>query len=440
MTLTVAAPTEAAQAGWPTPGHLVLLAADPAGYRSLCRLSSLIQGSPEREALARRGLSWDDVGANRDGLICLSGGRRGWIERLLRAGNLAAAQVYAGRLAGIFDDHAYLALEIHSPTDRAVADQVAALGRRLGLPTVAVQPVYCLTPDEAPRLRLLAAIRENRPLDAAEDEPAEDEAEEDERATAPRFPTVSARPVVGQAQVVASAPPQHAGADEDIDVHWLGPDEIAARFAAFPDAVGRSSDIATRCGDVLPSGRTIWPALKLPAGQTPDQALAELAHAGLRRRYASGTGDEERGTSNQQRVTSNQQPVTTNQQPVTSDQQPVTSDQQPVTGDQLPASSTQLPASSVQLPASNVQLPVPSFQLRPSTWNLPAPASTASLPRSPATAMRRSSSSWLMPSASPAHMTSRSVRAAAWPTRWWPTARTSQPWTPSSMSCSSSVS
>ena len=117
MTLAVREPDlpsplpEKAGAG---PGQLVLLATGPAGYRSLCRLSSLIQGSPEREALAARGLGWDELTAHREGLICLSGGRRGWIERYLRAGDYAAAQLYAGRLAGIFEENAALALELHT--------------------------------------------------------------------------------------------------------------------------------------------------------------------------------------------------------------------------------------------------------------------------------------------------------------------------------------
>ena len=64
-------------------GQLVLLVTGPAGYRSLCRLSSLIQGNPERETLAADGLGWDELAADREGLICLSGGRRGWIERYL---------------------------------------------------------------------------------------------------------------------------------------------------------------------------------------------------------------------------------------------------------------------------------------------------------------------------------------------------------------------
>ena len=147
------------------PGQLVLLATGPAGYRSLCRLSSLIQGSPEREALAVRGVGWEELAAHREGLICLSGGRRGWIERHLRAGNYAAAQLSAGRLASLFEEDAALALELYTPEDERIATEVVALARRLGLPAVAVQPVYCLAPADAPKLRLLAAIRANALLD-----------------------------------------------------------------------------------------------------------------------------------------------------------------------------------------------------------------------------------------------------------------------------------
>ena len=48
----------------------------------------------------------------------------------------------------------------------------------------------------------------------------------------------------------------------------------------FPQAIAQAAEIAARCGDCLPDGRAIWPALKLPATQTPDEALADLAWAG----------------------------------------------------------------------------------------------------------------------------------------------------------------
>jgi DNA polymerase-3 subunit alpha len=257
MTITVAKPISPAAKAMDSPrnwggggghdaGHLVLLAANPAGYRSLCRLSSLIQAGPKLDGVLppelAQGLSWDDLAEHREGLLCLSGGRRGWIERYLRAGDYAAAQLYAGRLARIFEENAYLALELQEQEDAVVTAEVVALGQRLGLPAVAVQPVYCLAPEDAPRLRLLAAIRANTRLDV--------------------------------------------GASEESPLRWLSPAEVAARFARFPGAADMAGEIAARCGDCLPDGRPIWPALKLPANKTPDDNLAALAEVGLQAHYS----------------------------------------------------------------------------------------------------------------------------------------------------------
>ena len=55
-------------------------------------------------------------------------------------------------------------MEIHGPEDRAIAREVENLGHRFGLRTVAVQPVYCLEPDDRSKLQLLKAIDKNVPL------------------------------------------------------------------------------------------------------------------------------------------------------------------------------------------------------------------------------------------------------------------------------------
>ena len=163
MTVTVAAAGRARWRRGATPGRLVLLATGPAGYRSLCRLSSLLQAHPDREARLARGLSWDDLEAHREGLICLSGGRRAGSSACCGPATRHAADRYAGRLADLYGDGAYLSLELHRPEDRACADKLVRLGQRLGLRPVAVQPVYCLAPEDAARLRLLAAIDHNCP-------------------------------------------------------------------------------------------------------------------------------------------------------------------------------------------------------------------------------------------------------------------------------------
>lgn len=237
--------------GSETPGLLVLLATGPEGYRSLCRLSSLAQGRADREAFCQRGLSLASLQAHTAGLIALSGGRRGWIERGIRAGAEPSAHRIAARLAGLFEERFHLSLELHTAADEAVARQVTRLAARLGVPTVAVQPVYSLGPEDKPRLRLLAAIRCNCSLAAAPPEALPD------------------------------------GGDPAVEVHWLSPQEVSARFAAFPEAVARVGALAALCAPALPTGERIWPAYPLPAQVTPEMALAADARVGLEARYGS---------------------------------------------------------------------------------------------------------------------------------------------------------
>ena len=226
MTLTVRLPETLAPDG--LPDQLLLLACNPAGYRSLCRLSSHIQRSPEREQLAQQGVPWRLLKDEHAGLLCIAGGRRSRLEGWLRNDAAKQALMYASHLAGLFDEQLYLALELHQPPDQAIAEQIVKLGRRFGLPPVAVQPVYCLEPQERSRLRLLAAIDRNCTLD----------------------------------EVAAADLPD--GDDPQVDLHWLRPAAMQARFAHFPDALAATQTIAAGSQPALPDGRPIWPVLKLP--------------------------------------------------------------------------------------------------------------------------------------------------------------------------------
>ncbi len=255
MTALVEAPAGVAVGG--APGALTLLATGPAGYRSLCRLSSAVQASPERSSGAGGWLTWDEIKQQQDGLICLSGGRRGWVDRLLRRGERSAAGRFVSQLAGVFGERAWLALELHGERDRPIANEVSALAARFGLGTAAVQPVFCLEPGDRQRLRLLAAIARNKRLDDLTPDELPD------------------------------------GGDPTIDLHWPAPDELRARFAAFPAALDATQQIAAACQPALPDGRPIWPVLDLPGAATPDEALAGQARAGLAVRYGATAAAED---------------------------------------------------------------------------------------------------------------------------------------------------
>ena len=254
------------------PGLLVLLATGPDGYRSLSRLSTHIQAKTDREEAGRRGIALEVLAEHRDGIICIGGGRRGWLERLLGVGEAEAAARYLSRLAGIYDENVYLAIEgqinhqqstvnNQQPTKNGTRYRehtIRSLAQRFGVPTVAVQPVYTLALDHRERLHLLAAIDRNTPLDKLDPVMLPD------------------------------------GGDRRVDLHWLSPDEMAERFADLPAALAETERIAARCQPALPDGRPIWPALDLPTGTTPESALAELAKQGLARKYGGDASVEQR--------------------------------------------------------------------------------------------------------------------------------------------------
>ena len=229
------------------------------------------------------------------------------------------------------------------------------LGRRLGIPVVAVQPVHCLAPGDAPTLRLLAAIRANarlgNPINFAVGESDSEESGPEnagEQGTpSHRDPSLAgwrtARRDVDPSEVTlppairsgsSDSLPQTADISEE-SLHWLSPAEIATRFVRFPQAVAQAGEIAARCGECLPDGRAIWPAPKLPATQTPDDALAQLAQTGYLklepRNWKLETGNLafaaenpvlENEINNPQSTPSYQAPTPSFRQPASSNQRP----------------------------------------------------------------------------------------------------------------------
>lgn len=233
----------------PAWGDLVLLADGSAGYQSLCALSSLVQGSPQRTQLWQHGLAWAQLREHTAGLIAIDSGQTGWLTRLVQAGQTKMAARYASRLAGQFEDNGYLGITLHTPADEAVAREALGIAARFGLRATAVQPVYCLAEAETARLRLLAAIDQNCRV----------------------------------GEVPAETLP--AGGRADATVHWLSAEKVQAHFAAFPEALQSVAEIIAQCQPALPDGRPIWPKLDLPEAQPVEDALATAAEAGMLERY-----------------------------------------------------------------------------------------------------------------------------------------------------------
>ena len=231
-------------------GHsIVLLAQSGAGYANLCRLITRLQSAPDREASLARGLPLADLAAHTAGLSALSGGHAGPIDTALHAEGLSQATHAAHELADLFGrDRFFIELQIIEDGDAMKAAALQVLADRLRLQTVATHDIRYLSPDDAQRYRVLAAMRTN--------------------------------------QRVTDVPPQP-------DRSFPSSDDMRRKFADFPAALDTTRQIADHCRFDLPLGRLHFPKPALSSGHTPREELWALALAGAATRYGTLTPDLE---------------------------------------------------------------------------------------------------------------------------------------------------
>ena len=78
--------------------------------------------------------------------------------------------------------------------------------------------------------------------------------------------------------------------------HLKPPAEMARLFAAFPDAIARTVEIAEACQFSLGDLKNEYPDEPVPPGKTAQQHLEDLAWQGARRRYPDGVPQDIRDT------------------------------------------------------------------------------------------------------------------------------------------------
>ena len=216
----------------PQPGPLLLLAMNLAGWRSLCRISSSLAGDADT-------LPFQRLADEAKGLICLTGGQRGAIRRLVAARQGRIAESWIARLSEAFSDSLYIELQRHVSEDLELCATLTSLAQRLHLPTVATHDIHYLTPYEAHLQQVLTAIRLIRPLtELSESDFAPSQAE------------------------------------------FVSPEEMAERMANFPQALEATLEIAERCQLELPLGILHFPEISLPEGMTGEELLYQKAEAG----------------------------------------------------------------------------------------------------------------------------------------------------------------
>ncbi len=227
-------------------GHsVVFLARNREGYANLCRLVTRLQAAPDREASLARGLALSDLAGHTHGLIVLSGGCAGPLDAALREGNVQRAESLVQEFTNLLGrDCFFVELQIIEASDAAKAAVLHSLAGRMGVRTVATHDIRYLSPDDAPRYRVLAVMRQSKSLKDL-----------------PSLPDLSFPP----------------------------PDDMRRRFRDLPAALDNTNLIAEMCRFDLPLGELHFPTLDLPPGRAPRDELWALALAGATQRYGDLT-------------------------------------------------------------------------------------------------------------------------------------------------------
>ncbi len=224
--------------------RLVLIAADKTGYGNLARLISAAQlRGRKRDARLRL----EDLEGRTSGLIALSGGRNGPVEKALLRRDPDAAVALGARLRDLFPGRFFLELQHHvRPEDPALIRALVRLAMKLDVPYVATNGVAYALRDDAPLADVLTCVKYTTALQTA--------------GTLLR--------------------PNH-------EHHLKSPAQMARLFAEFPLALANSVAIAERCTFRLDTLRGEFPLYPIPPGETSAQSyLRTLVYQGTRERYA----------------------------------------------------------------------------------------------------------------------------------------------------------
>ncbi|HKN51275.1 MAG TPA: error-prone DNA polymerase, partial [Amycolatopsis sp.] len=246
------------QNGIPDPEgeHLLLLARDPKGYRSLCRAitAGQLRGygieKPPPELVAEKGrpiYDLRDVAEEVAGQCAvLTGCRKGAVRSALVTEGPAAAAERLRELVGLFGkDHVYVELTDHrQPLDSTHNDLLARMAADFGLPTVATTAAHYARPERGRLADALAAIRARRGIDELE----------------------GWLPADGTAFLRSGA-------------------EMAAMFRRYPGAVGRAAVLGVECAFELDHLELKLPPFEVPGGGTEMDYLRKLTEKGWAEKF-----------------------------------------------------------------------------------------------------------------------------------------------------------
>jgi len=223
--------------------HLTVLAESDDGYANLIKLSSL--GYLEGYYYKPR-VDWELLERHAKGLVALSGCLSGRVSKALEENRPQDAAADLDRLVQIFGrDSTYVEIQDAGLEQQArINPQLAKLAEATGLPLVATGDVHYLMHEDARAHEALLCIQSGDSL---------------KNPNRWRF--------------------------ETDQFYFKTPAEMADDFAAYPEALRRTLEVAERCNVRIETDRLLLPRFDTPDGRDAFEYLVELCEAGLARRY-----------------------------------------------------------------------------------------------------------------------------------------------------------
>src|SRR5829696_6281846 len=223
--------------------HLTLLAASDTGFANLVKLSSA--GYLEGYQRGKANVDLDLLSRYSEGVIALTGCLQSRFCRRIVDDSLTEAREHADQLVQVFGpDDVYFEVQKNGIAEQDKANEaIVSLAREMGRALVATGDVHYLTRDDWDHHKALLCV---------------------------------------QTKSTLSAPKLSFKTNE---FYLKDSGEIAAEFAAWPESIATTLEIAERCAVDIELGKVLIPHFPAPDGESEEFYLRRLASAGLRERY-----------------------------------------------------------------------------------------------------------------------------------------------------------
>ncbi len=226
--------------------HLPVLAASAEGYKNLIWLVSRGHlAAPDGRTSGEAAIAFDDLAGHTKGLVCLTGCMGGLVaQAILEEGQGRGRDVLATLRDAFEPGSLYVELQDHGLPEQPVLNGILVdLARELDLPLVATNDVHYPDRADAEAHLYLSCIKTGLSLEEAKE--------------------------------------RHHGSSE---MYLKSPAEMAQLFAAYPQAVRATLEIAEKCQLSLKLGEPMLPRFQVPPGFDAEGYFRHVARTGLARR------------------------------------------------------------------------------------------------------------------------------------------------------------